>query len=300
MDDVGKLVLFHEVVDLGSFSAAAARRGLGHSTVSKHVRSLESDLGVRLLHRTSRSMALTPEGAVVAETSRQVGRLVGDLQERLAAMEGEVRGRLRVQALVHVGRHLVEPALARLLAAHPGLQVELVLDDGPLRFTEGGFDAAVRVGLDAEASLSARKLCDNDVCVVASPALAASLPDLTHPRDLAHCPTVAYQAGNLAITRWRYREGAEVHAVSVPPRLRASDGNALLRAVLAGVGVGYLSRFAAAQALADGRLVALLPEHRFPAYDPVYVLVAPGPRPARVAALIAALEAEVQGLPGGA
>ena len=169
MDDVGKLVLFRDVVELASFSEAARRRGLTHSTVSKHVRSLEAELGARLLHRTSRTMRLTEEGRLALEASRSVGRSLARLSQQLEDLRGEVRGDIRVQALVHLGQAVVEPAIARVLRRHPQVSVSLVLHDGPLHFHREGFDLAVRVGMDVEGTLTARRLMPNPVGLFASP-----------------------------------------------------------------------------------------------------------------------------------
>jgi DNA-binding transcriptional LysR family regulator len=294
MDDVGKLVLFRDVVALQSFSAAAKRRGLTHSTVSKHVRSLEEALGVKLLHRTSRSMSLTEEGRLVFETSKSVGQSVARLQRQLEALRGEVRGEIRVQSLIHLGRTLVEPAIAELLRSHPHVTVTLVLDDGPLHFNREGFDLAVRVGMDVEGTLSARRLADNDVCLVASPDYVDrhGLPE--HPSDLGAWPTVAYQAGTVAITAWRYEDEGEIRVVEVDSAYRVNNGNALLAAARAGLGIGYVSAFAAHDDLQRGALVRVLPGFALPSYEPVYLIdgvIDGGPehRPPRVEALRQAL-----------
>lgn len=279
MDDVGKLVLFRDVVETGGFSRAAERRGLSHSTVSKHVQSLERTLGARLLNRTSRTMSLTEAGRLVLTHSRSIGASVEALHASLDELRGEVLGALRIQSLVHVGRHLVQPAIATYLAAHPRARVELVLDDGPLHFTRDGYDLAVRVGLDAEGSLSARKLVDNGVLLVASPSLLDRIDPPTHPRDLASLPTVGYRAGAVVVNRWRYEEDGEVHAVAVAPVAEVNEGTALLDLAVAGIGIAYLSAFAAEAALRDGRLVRLLEDFPLPPYDPVYLLRASGGLP---------------------
>lgn len=274
MDHVAKLVLFSDVVERGSFSAAAAHWGLSHSTVSKHIKTLEVHLGVQLLRRTSRTMTLTEAGELVLGYGRRVGSSMHELGEQLATLRGEVSGTLRVHGLVHVGRHLVQPAVAALLAEHPHLQVRAVFDDGPLAFHRDGIDVAVRVGLDASADLAASKLMDNEVCLVAAPSLLERHGTPSHPRDLARFPTVAYESGSVRIDAWSYREGDEVHTVAITPACTFSDGNALADGVAAGLGVGYLSAFAAHRGLERGELLRVLPQFELPAYDPVYLLYA--------------------------
>jgi len=290
MDDVGKLVLFRDIVELESFSKAAARRGLTHSTVSKHLRSLEQDLGVVLLQRTSRTMRLTEEGRVALDASKSIGLSLARMRQQLAELRGQVQGHLRVQAMAHLGPSIVEPAVAGLLKRYPKVSVSLHLGDGPLAFHQGAYDVAVRVGLDVDGSLSATRLMENPVALVASPELLERVGEPEHPKGLRELPTVAYEAGSRSITSWRYLEDGEIRAVDVQPSLKVGDGNALLRAVLAGLGVGYVYRFTVREQLKDGSLVEVLPQVELPAYDPVYIIDGgPVGRPPRVKALRDAL-----------
>lgn len=274
MDDVGKLVLFRDVVELGGFSAAAAKWNLNHSTVSKHVKTVERELRVQLLERTSRTMRLTAPGRIVYEHSGRIGVAYREMLRRLDEMRGEVSGELRIGSLLHVGHHVLQPAVARFLAAFPEVRVTLLLQDEPLAFYRNSLDLALRVGLPSEGTLIARKLLDNDVCLVATPELLERAGPLEHPEDLAQYPTVAYSSADVEITSWAYSEGGEERTVSVHPRLRTTDGNSLLTAVRNGIGVGYLSTFAVREDLEVGRLVTVLPSFELPAYAPVYLLSA--------------------------
>lgn len=272
MDDLGKLLLFQDVVDAGGFSNAAARRGLSHSTVSKHLKSLEAELGVLLLNRTSRTMSLTQEGSIVLSYSRRVGASVRELRERLDEMRGEVLGELRVNSLVHLSPKLVQPAIRRYLEAFPRSNVQLVLDDGPLEFNRNGYDIAVRVGRNVEGSLTASKLIENNVCIVGAPSLLRRIDAPTHPSELPNLPTVGYQSRDFDITTWSYREKREIRTVQVHPICKANDGRALLDLVLSGLGIGYLSLFAAREHIERGELVQLLPTFVLPPFEPIYMI----------------------------
>lgn len=275
MDDIGRLVLFQDVVELGGFTAAAAKWGLNHSTVSKHVKTLERELRVQLMERTSRTMRLTPHGQIVLEHSRRIGTTFEEMNQRLEESKGQVTGELRVGSLLHVGRHIVQPTISRFLAEHPHVQITLMLQDEPLAFYRNALDIALSVGLPTEGTLISRKLVDNEVCLAASPGLLEKAGPLSHPEQLAQFPTVAYASTADEIMTWSYREGKETRSVTVHPVLRTTDGNSLLDAVRSGIGVGYLSSFAARADLDSGRLVQVLPEFELPAYEPVYVLYAP-------------------------
>ncbi|MEM6295084.1 MAG: LysR family transcriptional regulator [Myxococcota bacterium] len=296
MDDLGRLLLFRDVVDAGGFSHAANRRGLSHSTVSKHVRSLEDALGVLLLNRTSRTMSLTEAGRVVLGHTRELGASVEALHAQLDELRGDVVGELRINSLVHLGSHIVQPAVERYRAEFPRARVQLVLDDGPLHFNRDGFDIAVRVGRNVEGSLTATKLMDNAVCIVATPSFLERAGPLQHPRDLGRVSTVAYRSRQFDITAWSYVEGGEYRSVDVTPVCTVNDGNALLDLCLRGVGACYVSRFAVQPHLDDRTLVQLFPEFELPSFEPVFLFRAPTDRPPRkVRAFTKHLRAVVQG-----
>lgn len=267
-----KLLIFQDVVDCGGFSHAGRKRGLSHSTVSRHVKSLEEALGTTLLNRTSRSMSLTAEGRVAYEYAHQIKGRFDELSDRLEEMRGQVRGQLRVNALVHVGRHLVQPAIASYLAEFPDMRVEASFDDSPIQFTKDGYDVAVRVGRHVEEQLVARKLVDNDVCIAASPSFIERFGRPKSPDDLPRFPTVAYKSTEVAITTWPFVVDGEYRAVEVDPVCTVNEGNALLDAVRHGMGIGYLSRFSAYEDLDNGNLVRLLPKYELPPYEPIFVI----------------------------
>lgn len=297
MDDLGKLLLFRDVVELGGFTAAARKWHLSHSTVSKHIKTLERELQTQLLERTSRTRKLTASGRIVHDHSRRLGGTLDEMTQRLDELRGEVTGELRIGSLVHVARHLLQPALARFVAEHPRVRIQLVLEDGPLAFYRNELDAALHVGLPTEGTLIATKLIENEVCLAATPELLERAGPLEHPSELAHYPTVAYRSDEVEITTWAYREGEEEHTVQVDPVLRTGDGNSLLDAVRAGIGVGYLSAFSAQDDLERGTLVRVLPSFALPAYAPVYLLTAPSEYPSpKVLALKQALVATAREL----
>lgn len=272
LDHWSKLLLFKDIVDKQGFSNAARYRGVSHATVSKQLKALEAALGVTLLERSSRSMTLTEEGRIAYQHSQRIGAQFDDLLEDMEARRSGVRGELRVGALLHISKHIVQPAVAAFLQAHPLAQVTLLLDDGPLNFTRNGLDCAVRVGQVGEGELHVSKLMDNPVCIVASPNLLQRCGQPQHPAELANFPTVAYATEVVAISVWSYLEDGAQQTVAVRPVYQVNDGNALLDAARAGIGIAYVSAFAAQADLAAGNLVRLLPDFRLPDYEPVCVI----------------------------
>lgn len=272
MNNLDKLLIFRDIVEMKSFSGAAKLWNLSHSTTSRHLKSLESYLGVQLLYRTSRTMTLTEEGQLVYDYSCQIGASLDELTERLSEQKGRVQGDLRINCLVHVGRYFAQPYLASFCDKYPQVRVSLVLDDGPVNLTQGLFDMAIRVGLPTEASLTVRKLADNPVCLAASPEFVERFGVPKQPEELSSFRTVTYSNFLGDIDTWTYKEGEEFRVIRVHPVCRFNEGNALLQGVLNGLGIGYLSAFAAEPEFASGRLVPILPKLKLPAYDPVYLI----------------------------
>lgn len=275
MDHLGKIALFKDVVDCQSFSKAAIKRGLTHSTVSKHIKRLEELYDVRLLLRNSRTMSLTEPGRSVYNAAVEIQRALGNMESQLQEQSGLVVGELKVTCLFHLAPHLVQPAIDDFLKTHPQASVKLVLNDSPLAFSRDGFDAAIRVGLIAEGRLTARKIIDNEVILVAAPSLLEHHGSLSHPNDLAKYPTVTYVSGNISVDNWLFEEDGEIRSVRVYPRLTVNDGNALLAAARQACGVAYVTKFSAQTDLKRGDLVRVLPEFSLPNYAPVYLLTAP-------------------------
>ncbi|WP_341676530.1 LysR family transcriptional regulator [Niveibacterium sp. SC-1] len=254
----GELEVFVRVVELGGFSAAARACRMTPSAVSKLVGRLEERLGARLLNRSTRRLGLTPEGCTFYE--RGV-RVLADLDEaeRSAAVQGEPRGRLRINANVPFGHHILLPLLPEFLARHPELSVDLVLTDEVVDLLEQRTDVAVRAGPLKSSSLLARKLGDTRMLIVGAPAYldAHGTPQdvealLRHNRLGANY--VRAQPG------WPLRVGGEEILVPVSGNAQVSDGEALRRLVLAGLGLARLPRFMVREDLAAGRLRAVLSE----------------------------------------
>jgi len=268
--DLDRLLVFRDVVECGGFAQAALRRGTGHSTVSRQVKELETSLGVPLMTRTTRSKQLTAAGEVVLAYGRRIGDQFEQMRNELDQLEQVVGGELRIHALTHVGDAIVMPAVAAFAEHYPDVELKLLFDDAPLEFHRHGLDLAVTVGLPAADRLVVRKLCDNDVCLVASAALVDKRGMPTTPGELLQWPTVAYASGDISVTSWSYEQDGVTRSLVVQPDLTVNGGVALLDAVRRGLGVGYLSWFSVADYLRSGELVRLLPDLRLPAYAPVY------------------------------
>ncbi|MGE8208553.1 MAG: LysR family transcriptional regulator [Stenotrophomonas rhizophila] len=252
----GELEVFVRVIETGGFSAAARSLELSPSAVSKLVSRLEQRLGTRLLQRSTRQLQLTPEGCAFYERGL---RVLADLDEaeRCASAHAEPRGRLRVNANVPFGHHFLLPLLPGFLAAHPQVGVDVVLTDEVIDLLEQRTDVAVRAGPLKSSSLVARRLGATRMMIVAAPAYVArhGMPqsadalqahnrlDIAHPRAQSGWPLVV---------------DGERQVVQTGGSARASDGEALRRVVLGGVGLARLAAFQVQADVAAGRLLPVL------------------------------------------
>jgi len=284
LPDLEAWAIFAAVVEHRSFSAAADAIGLSKATVSKAITRLEAHLGQSLFHRTSRRLALTEAGRPLAE---HAARLLADARAaEEAARDGASAptGRVRLAAPMSFGIANVAPLVARFLALHPGIEIDLHCSDAKVDIVAEGFDVALRIADLPDSSLRARRLCSIAAHTVAAPAYLVAHGTPAHPAELGEHRLLGY--ANVT-GPWRFRDGAGAD-VSVKPRgpLVANSGEALIPALHAGLGIARLPGFIVGPHLADGSLVAILPDWNVAPIG-LHLLTPPSPlRPARVEALI--------------
>ncbi len=271
MDRLTEMEAFVQVVDHGGFTDAARKMSLSKSAVSKHVSALEARLGVRLLNRTTRRVSPTELGLAYYDRARSVLAEAGEADRMVTAMQATPKGSLRVSAPVTFGVRPLAAVVADFLAAFPEVDVNLVLDDRFVEVVAEGFDLAIRIGVLADSSLKARKLAETRMVIAAAPAYLAAagtpatIDDLTDHR-LLHYSRLA--TGNF----WRLRTpSGEERQVRVGGRLTVNNGEALMRAAEAGIGIALVPSFMIGDALASGRLVEIL-TNRAPEVFGVYAL----------------------------
>jgi DNA-binding transcriptional LysR family regulator len=258
MDRLSAMRVFQKVAELGSFSAAADQLGVSKSAVSKTVRGLEDHLGAKLVHRTTRRLSLTDTGArYVAQAARLLADLA-EIEAEAASERATPRGRLRVNAPMSFGLGHVAPLVASLLRAHPELEIDLTLNDRVVDLVDEGYDVAIRIGELPDSSLIARRLGASELVLVAGAGYLAGAPALATAADLAAHRCLIYAYGRWR-EEWRLLERGRPVSVRVRGPLRANNGEALAAAAIDGLGVALLPDFIAAPALADGRLVRVLP-----------------------------------------
>lgn len=255
MDRLHAMETFALVVDTGSFSAAARRLGTGQPAVSKTVAALEQWLGVRLLARTTRGLAPTEAGLRFHEHAR---RALAEAEEAEHAARGEaasLSGPLRVACGTTFARLFVIPALPGFLAAHPALDMEILLDDRRVDLVEEGIDLSLRMGSLPDSAAMARRLGACPRSIIATPAYLARAGTPHSPAELVHHDAVLFTQASVA---WNFRQGSTEASAAPRPRLRANASEGVRAAVLAGLGLTMASDWMFSPELANGTAVRVL------------------------------------------
>ena len=285
LPDFEGLAIFAKVVELQSFAAAATELALSKATVSKAVTRLEQRLGARLFNRTSRRLALTDTGQ---KLSAQAARLLSDgeaVENEALAQSVSPRGLVRLAVPMTFGIKEVAPILPEFLSKYPDVTIDLHLSDAKVDLVGDGFDAALRIASLPDSSLIARRLCGMSRFTVASPAYLKRHGRPTHPMHLAEHKCFGYAYLSTPDV-WHY-SNAKGEQASVRPGgpLRANNGEAVMPALIAGLGIADLPDFIVGDAIASGEIEVIL-EGWKQAESAVHLVMPSGrPRPARVEVL---------------
>jgi len=256
MDRLEMLRTFVAVADNASFAKAARRLRISPTAASRAVAALEQSLGTALLHRTTRSVRLSEEGATYLERCRAA---LADLDDAALALRGDGAtpgGRLVVTAPVTFGRLHILPAAIALLRTHPALEVELTLIDRIVRLVDEGIDVAVRIGDLSDSSLHALKIAEVRRVLIASPGYLASYGTPTNVKALHGHALISFSELDRA-HEWRFGPAGKP-AIRIEPRLTLNTADAAIAAAVEGIGIVRVLSYQAIDAIAAGRLVTLL------------------------------------------
>jgi DNA-binding transcriptional LysR family regulator len=285
MLDIGALITFVTVTETGSFSTAAQQLGQTPSGVSRTVSRLEKELGMTLMHRTTRRLDLTAEGAWLLERARRVLAELADTEAQAAARRGHPAGLVRVNAATPALDHLVAPLAADFLDEYPQVSLELTSGETIVDLIEEKVDVAIRIGILPDSSLNARLLGRSRIRVLAAPAYLERHGRPDTPADLARHRLLGFTAP-ASLNTWPLRDGSQ-EGVLARPQVTASSGETLRHLALNGAGIASLSDFLTGADVANGRLVPLLEEAALPWTQPVWaVFYKQGALAPRVAALV--------------
>lgn len=254
---------FVETVRAGGMAAAARKLGSTRARVSRLVQQLEAALGAQLLVRTTRALRLTDAGSAYLEVAEAALVQLADGARRVAEGQGRVSGVLRVNAPMSFGVRVLGPLLPRFLLAHPALELQLTLSDEFIDPIRSGHDVTLRIGQLADSGLIARRLTDAPRLVAAAPGYLLEHGTPAHPADFERHRCLNYSYSSTG-GQWALRRGEEELKVAAEGPLCANNGDVLLAAAEAGLGLVLLPRFIVGDAIASGRLVEVLPDWRPP------------------------------------
>ena len=295
MDRVQGVRLFVRVVELGSFSKAAAELCVGQPAATKLIARLEQQLGARLLHRSTRGVTPTEIGALYYEKCRLIAKHLEEAESVASLLQSQVEGTLRISTSVAFGRRVLGPLMLRFLDQHPALQVDLSVDDRYVNLIEQGVDVAVRMGRLSDSTLGSRFLGMNPWVLVAAPTYLSARGELNEPDDLRSCEALIYSTAQ-GDARWHFTSSkGETASVPIRGPLRSNSLHILLEAAVGAMGMAVLPRYVAHAALMDGSLHEVLPEWRLPGQEIHAVYPSPRMVPLKVSRFTAWLSEHFQG-----
>jgi DNA-binding transcriptional LysR family regulator len=298
--DIQQLRTFVEVVQRGSFAAAARALDMAPSAVTRSVAALEEELGVRLMQRTTRQLSLTEAGSTYFEQVLGILEGLDRAGDDARATTSEVRGTVRITTSVAYGQTVLVPLLAELHERHPGLEFEFLLTDAVLDIVAERVDLALRLGQVRDSSLIGVQLAPVRVRVVASEGYLRKHGRPRVPADLAQCDCLRFPMHGYR-TQWTFRApDGELETVDVKGWLVMSTAMALQRAAVDGLGPALLGDWMVAPDIASGALVDLFPDHEVTAtgFDGAVWLLYPSRAylPRRVRVVADFLKAKIGGI----
>jgi LysR family transcriptional regulator, regulator for bpeEF and oprC len=292
MQGLQQFIAFAETAKHGGFAAAAREQGVAPSTLAKAVARLERSLGVKLFHRTTRLVTLTPDGERLFQRCQRVLSEVEDLQAEASGTRATPAGMLRIELPVYYGRRFVMPLLQGLVQRYPLLRLDVRLTDTKVDLVRDGVDLAVRIGRMEDSSLVAKRVDQQALLLCASPAYLRARGTPRRLEELAGHDAVVFRLPTSGRDRpWQFRQRGAALELAPTPHTRVNETEGLREAVKLGLGICQLPDLLVEDELARGELVELLPSCR-PESMPIH-LVYPSGRllPSRVRVAIDTLVA---------
>jgi DNA-binding transcriptional LysR family regulator len=275
MDRLMEMEAFASVVDQGGFTDAARKMGLSKSAISKHVSSLEARLGARLLNRTTRRVSPTEIGLAYYDKARRVLDDASEADAMVTSMQSTPRGSLNLSVPTDFGSNHISRALGAFLHRYPEINVNMVLNNRFVELVSEGFDLAIRIGDLQDSSLRARKLAESNVKIIGAPkyfenhGYPLKIDDLSQHKLLHYSN---HSSGNV----WKLTSpSGEKRHIRAGGSLTVNDGQSLLQAAEAGLGIAYLPSFLYHEAVDEGRLVEAMPSLPVETYA-IHAIYPPG------------------------
>ncbi|WP_107759710.1 LysR family transcriptional regulator [Dickeya sp. Secpp 1600] len=262
LNRIGDIAAFVAAVDFGSYTRASGSVGLSRSAIGKSITRLESQLGVRLLNRTTRQLSLTEEGRIMYERCKQILEDLEEVDATMARRREKPTGTLRLTAPLSLGQRHVLPVIDRFLKKWPELRADIVFTDRYVDLIEEGFDIAIRIGEPKDDSrILTRTIATQHMVTCASPEYLARRGVPVTPEELSKHDTVFFRSAEKR-RNWRYITPSGEFIYDGPSRMDIDSSEAMLSSAIAGFGIIQLPDYLAFQALENGELVAILTEFK--------------------------------------
>ncbi|MFD2205836.1 LysR family transcriptional regulator [Kiloniella antarctica] len=271
MDDLRGMIIFARVVESGSFAEAARRLGLGRAAISHQIKQLEERLGIRLLHRSTRSLSLTHAGEDYYQSCKLITEEAEAATRRIQSLSDEPVGRISLTCSTNFGLKRIVPLLSKFRHLYPKIELDVELTDELTNLVQGGYDIAIRSGPLLDSDMMSKKICSTRRRICAAPSYLEMAGTPTAPEDLASHNWVTYSrhSGVLSLTR-----DERSYKVRISGPVRTNNAGARLQFVLEGHGLGLLPEHEFWES-PKGDLIMLLPEYEMAPLD-LYAVYPPG------------------------
>lgn len=271
-EQLKSMVVFSHVVEQGSFSAAAKHIGLSRAVVSYHIKKLEQQLGITLLNRSTRSIALTQAGSDYYQRCRIIAQQASAANQQIENVKNEPEGLLKITCPVSVGLHTIVPALDKFRKIYPKIELDLMLTDEVINIVKEGIDLAIRGAPLADSGLQARKLAVLDTCLCGSPDYFQRYGRPTNPNELLAHTWVIYKLTSNKLT---LEKAGRIHTIEVKGAIATNNAAARTAFVEGGQGLARIPTYDAWPKIKAGRLQSVLDDYQLKAID-VYGVFPPG------------------------
>jgi DNA-binding transcriptional LysR family regulator len=262
-----RLDLFIDVVIQGSFAKAAGVRNIDRSALSKQIKILEDDLGVRLLNRSTRALSLTDAGKEIYKQAESVRELLANTQRIAESYHSTPKGLLRITSSTLFGKIYIQPAVNLFMEKYPDTHIKLVLEDRRVDIIGESFDIAFRIGPPRDSSLIARKIANSNSAILASESFIEKHGNPETPEELAKLPAIIFSSGDSVFNKLTISEspGSDVMCThTISGRLEVNEVSVIFNALEAGLGYSHRGLFTLEKNIKEMGLVPLLTNYKFP------------------------------------
>ncbi len=254
------LILFSQVVEMGSFSKVAEENNLTNSVVSKRIARLEEEIGAQLLYRTTRKLTLTEAGKVLQHSAKNVKQATQEAKDAVSGFGENISGHIKMSVPTISGDLLLADAVAEFCNMHPGLTVDMSLENRFVDLVAGGYDLVIRTGYLEDSSLIARHILDSQWVVCASPSYIVKNGKPLVPTDLTQHNCLQYAYQTTGATDWEFKGEDDNYIVKVSGSFSTDNATALRKAALGGHGIAYVPRCLVYHDIRSGELVDIFPD----------------------------------------